>query len=136
MPTNDIDFNGKTIRDAILAADNTIVGDIAKDSTLAGIDTKVAATNTKQDTIIAQQAALNNLEETLRYFAGILAQLGFTVDPASGRMRISVETGTLPAVTTVSTVTTLSQIGGIAANGAVFDIMQDAWANNIRGRIS
>lgn len=37
MPTNYIDFNGKTIRAAILAADNTLVGDIAKDSTLGTI---------------------------------------------------------------------------------------------------
>lgn len=127
MPTNDIDFNGKTIRAAILAADNTLVGDIAKDSTL--------------DTIAEQQEVITELQNTVKYFANILAQLGFTVDPASGRMRITVEAGTLPAVTTVTTVSTVStvtniaQFGTISTAGTVFDIMQNTWANNIRGRI-
>jgi len=119
MPTNYIDFNGKTIRAAILAADNTLVGDIAKDSTLG--------------TIADQQEAIIELQNTLKYFADILAQLGFTVDPASGRMRITVEAGTLP---TVSTVTNIAQFGTISTAGTVFDIMQNTWANNIRGRIA
>lgn len=122
MPTNDIDFNGKTIRAAILAADNTLVGDIAKDSTL--------------DTIAEQQEAIAELQNTVKYFANILAQLGFTVDPASGRMRITVEGGTLPTVTTVTTVTNIAQFGAISTAGTVFDIMQNMWANNIRGRIT
>jgi len=122
MPTNDIDFNGKTIRAAILAADNTLVGDIAKDSTL--------------DTIAEQQEVITELQNTVKYFANILAQLGFTVDPASGRMRIAVEAGTLPTVTTVSTVTNVAQFGAISTAGTVFDLMQNTWANNIRGRIA
>lgn len=125
MPTNDIDFNGKTIRAAILAADNTLVGDIAKDSTL--------------DTIAEQQEVITELQNTVKYFANILAQLGFTVDPASGRMRITVEAGTLPTVTTVttvSTVTNIAQFGAISTAGTVFDLMQNTWANNIRGRIA
>jgi len=122
MSANIVNFGGKTIRAAILAEDNTLVGDIAKDSTL--------------ENMADQQAEIINLQNTVKYFADILAQLGFTVDPASGRMRITVEGGTLPTVTTVTTVTGVTNVGGINAAGVVFDIMQDTWANCIRGRIT
>ncbi len=39
-------------------------------------------------------------------------------------------------VTTVSVVTSMSQIAGIAANSTVYDIQHDAWASAIRGRIT
>lgn len=126
MSANIVNFGGKTIREAILAEDNTLVGDIAKDSTLENIADQQAA----------QHAEMLALQTTVKYFADILAQLGFTVDPASGRMRISVEAGTLPAVTTVSTVSTMNQLSGFSTSGIVFDLMQTAWANSIRGRIS
>jgi hypothetical protein len=122
MSANIVNFGGKTIRAAILAEDNTLVGDIAKDSTL--------------ENMADQQAEIVKLQNTVKYFADILAQLGFTVDPASGRMRITVEAGTLPSVTTVATVTSVTNVGGIGAQGLVFDIMQDTWANCIRGRIT
>jgi hypothetical protein len=126
MSANIVNFGGKTIRAAILAEDNTLVGDIAKDSTLENMADQQAA---QHDEMLA-------LQTTVKYFADILAQLGFTVDPTSGRMRITVEAGTLPSVTTVATVTSVTNVGGIGAQGLVFDIMQDTWANCIRGRIT
>lgn len=70
------------------------------------------------------------------------------IDPVTGRLRISLDNIaaalTLATITTVSTVTTCStvtkasQLGslGIDASGAVYDLMDTAWAQCVRGRIS
>lgn len=73
------------------------------------------------------------------------------IDPVTGRLRISLDNIaaalTLATITTVSTVTTCttcstvtkaSQLGslGIDASGLVFDSMDAAWGQCVRGRIS
>lgn len=85
---------------------------------------------------------LNNISNLLRSCLGWLGQ----APDASGRMRVSVDAGTLPTVTTVGTVTTvttvttvstvsnMSQIGGIAATDHVPALMALAAQGN-RSRI-
>ena len=108
MATNDIDFGGKTINYAILAENNALLGDVANEST----------------------------QNKLALLLDVLANLGVNIDPVTGRIRVTVDAGTLPAVTTVSTVTNMTQIGAVSANSLVLDTMQQNWAACIRGRIS
>lgn len=56
------------------------------------------------------------------------------VDPTSGRMRVMLDaTG---GAQTLGTVTTLSQVGGVAANSFIYDTMHAQWASALRGRIT
>jgi hypothetical protein len=52
------------------------------------------------------------------------------IDPATGRGRVLIEAiaGSL-TLTTVSTVSNLGAVGGVAGNGMVFDAMLNSWAN-------
>ena len=61
-----------------------------------------------------------------------------TFDPSNGSTRVSgsIAVSSLPTLTSVSTVTNISQIGGIVANTLVTDMMQTAWALNVRARIT
>jgi hypothetical protein len=61
-----------------------------------------------------------------------------TFDPANGSTRVSgsVAVSVLPALSTVSLVTNLAQVGGVAANTLVTDMMQTAWALSVRARIT
>lgn len=55
-----------------------------------------------------------------------------SVDPATSRMRVSIEAG---SITTVSTLSNMAQVGGINANQFIFDTADIAWATSIRERI-
>lgn len=56
------------------------------------------------------------------------------VDPTSGRMRVMLDaTG---GAQTLGTVTTLSQVGSVAANSFIYDTMHAQWASALRGRIT
>jgi hypothetical protein len=71
------------------------------------------------------------------------------IDPASGRLRVLIDAlggaqtlgtvttvGTVTTLTTCATLTSLSQIAGVPANSFIFDSIDVAWAQCIRGRIS
>jgi hypothetical protein len=60
-----------------------------------------------------------------------------TFDPitASTRVSGSVNVSTLPTLNSVINVSNLSGVGGMAANTLVNDMMQTAWALNVRARI-
>jgi hypothetical protein len=72
----------------------------------------------------------------LRLMADYLKDLPLALDPTTSRVREKIESidsgVTLPIVTTVSTVTNLSQIGGTVSNSLVFDTMDIAWNTGIR----
>jgi hypothetical protein len=53
-----------------------------------------------------------------------------------GRVRVTVDTGSMSTVTTVTTVTNMAQVGGVDARGMIYDAMQNNWANTVRPRIS
>lgn len=77
---------------------------------------------------------------------------GMAIDPVTGRLRMSLDniaaaltlatittvTGvtTVSTVTTVTTVTNKAQEGGIPSNSMVYDLMDVAWADCVRGRIA
>lgn len=64
---------------------------------------------------------------------------GVFIDPASGRLRVVLDAlggaQTLGTVTTVATLTSMAQIAGVPANSVVYDVIDTAWANCLRGRI-
>jgi hypothetical protein len=67
---------------------------------------------------------------------------GPMVEPASGRLRVVLDAtggaqvlGTVSTVTTVAAATTLNQLAGIPVNSMVYDAIDTAWAQCIRGRI-
>lgn len=67
-------------------------------------------------------------------------------DPTAGSLRVYLTTGSAAIgsvalqanqnLNVINTVTNLSQIGSTAANQVVFDMMDTAWATNVRGRIT
>ena len=64
------------------------------------------------------------------------------IDPSTGQIRVLIGnasvavTGTLTGVTTVSTVTTMSQLAGFdAKQSLLYALERSAWALNVRGRI-
>jgi len=92
----------------------------------------------------ALAVAVQDLQQALMYAIENIANPS-SQDPATGRLRVTVDNvtaGTLPTVTTVGTVTTvstvtnMSQIGAISANELVFDMATLSWADAVRGRIT
>lgn len=62
------------------------------------------------------------------------------IDPASGRLRVVLDAlggaQTLGTVTTCATLTSMSQVAGVPANSFIYDSIDSAWAQCIRGRIT
>lgn len=92
-----------------------------------------------------QQMSLANVTSSLRMLLEQLSVLGMAQDPATGRLRVLLDSITTNlSLTTVGAVTNLTQISGFgpgnslttAAHYMPADIMTDAWANAVRGRIS
>lgn len=77
------------------------------------------------------------LESTLQkiavYLAEIAQNIGRMYPDTSGRMRVNIETGTL---TTVTTLTNASQIGGVNASYDQYCQMQMTVNSSIRNQIS
>jgi hypothetical protein len=95
--------------------------------------------------------ALDDINATLRIMLNSLTNLVLAQNPSNGQLRISVDAGTLPTVTTVTGVTTVTtvstvttvgsvtntaQVGGFAANGYIQDTMNLVWASAFRPRIT
>lgn len=60
-----------------------------------------------------------------------------SIETSSGRQRVVLDaTGGAQTLGTVSTVTSLSQIGGVAANSSVLDLMTLAWSESVRVAVS
>jgi hypothetical protein len=109
---------------------------MADDVTLPGTGA-VVETIEQADGSHRQVIALGAAESAALISALKAIATPMTFDPATGSTRVSgsvaVSTGTLA---TVSTVTNLSQVGGVSANTLVTDMMQTAWALSVRARIT
>jgi hypothetical protein len=101
-----------------------------------------------------QQMSITNLAASLRALLQELSVLGLAQDPATGRLRVLLDSitgnltlstiSTVSNVTTVATVTNLTQISGFgpgntlvtAAHYMPADIMMNTWANAVRANIT
>lgn len=89
-----------------------------------------------------QQMSLANVTSSLRILLEQLSALGLAQDPATGRLRILVDS--ITGALTLANITNITQISGFgpansltwAAHYMPADIMTDAWANAVRGRIT
>lgn len=84
-------------------------------------------------------ATLNDMAVSMRAMLNVLSLMGISVNTSTGQLRVSVDAGTLPGVSTVttcSTVTNLSQIGGNTANNLLADAMYNQYANAVRANIT
>ena len=58
-------------------------------------------------------------------------------DPTSGRLRVVLDaTGGAQTLGTVTTLTSMSQVAGVAANSFIYDTMHAAWAHAVRPRVT
>ena len=96
-----------------------------------GVATPVTAADpmpVTQDLAVALLRAINEMHE------------GPHIETASGRMRVLLDAAggaqTLGTVTTCGTLTSMSQVAGIPANSFIYDSIDVAWSNCIRGRIT
>jgi len=89
--------------------------------------------------------SLNHVDGLLYSMLQALRQIAnpISTDVASGRMRVVLDPlggaqtlAQVNTVGTVSTVTSMSQIGAMPANSMVMDTMQNMWANSIRRQIT
>lgn len=123
----------------------------ATEATLAALNGKTPAAgqatmaNSSPVAIASDQAAIpvtGSFSATTDFTAALLQVLRaiadpITVDPASGRLRVVLDaTGGAQTLGTVSTVTNQAQLGGVAANSAIYDAMDAAYAHCLRGRIT
>lgn len=92
---------------------------LAKDATMQALAADVA-----KNEPMAQM--LTSLLVVLRAVANPI-----TVDQVAGRMRVSIEAGSV-GISTNQTLTNLAQHGGVAANSLVYDQMHGAWAGTVR----
>lgn len=76
------------------------------------------------------------LADAAEYLTAIRSTLESYMDPLSGRMRVFLDQNgggqTLATVTTVGTVTNMSQVGAVPANSMVLDAMHATWAMAVR----
>jgi len=116
----------------------------ATEESVAALTTAVNAllTNTElRATPVPVDVAGELLEalEAMRFALQALTRsMGQMLPDAASRMRVNIETGTLPAVTTVTTVATLTnqtQIGGLAATEQIPSLMR-LGADSLRRNIS
>lgn len=85
-----------------------------------------------------QGVAVADLAAVLRNLMAILAD-PMWLDPATSRVRVALESAavTMTGVTTVATVTSLSQIAGFSAKDTALNALEDVtWANAIRSLIA
>lgn len=114
---------------ALVAATLTVQGQVSLDSaTLAALE-NVSITNLPTDypDSLSQQL-LANLITAVRTLITYSS-----VPDTSARTRVNIETGT---VTTVSTLSNITSIGGAPATSTVYDINQMAYANAVRSCIT
>ena len=86
-----------------------------------------------------QQMSLANITSSLRMLLEQLSVLAMAQDPATGRLRVLVD-----SITNALTISNVTQISGFgptnsltwAAHYMPADIMTDAWANAVRARIT
>ena len=76
------------------------------------------------------------LSSAIKSILTLLGMLSVSQNPTTGQLRVSIDAGTLPTVTAVSTVTNLSQIGAQSANNLLADAMYNQYANGVRAQIS
>ena len=104
---------------------------MSNDVTLPGtgerVETLEQADGSHRQVIALGEAASAALIAVLHRIANPM-----TFDPTTGSTRV-LASGSL---TTVTTVTNIAQLGGIAANLLVEDMMRTAWATSVRGRIT
>ncbi|SRR6266404_672162 len=94
------------------------------------VDNTVTATNSD----IIQQMSLVNIAAELRNIQNVLAtSLGLANDPASGRLRILLDSITSGVVFPGLNV---NQYAGFPNNNVVFDEMTTAWATGTRAHIT
>lgn len=132
-------------------SDNTTLpgtGETIADEDIAGvkyqkvklIDPTVGSTSPIGNEANPLVATMRDMNVSLQRLMEIIAN-PLSVDPATSRMRVSIEAGnpttltTITTVTTVATVTNMAQIGGISANQMVMDIADASWAECLRDRI-
>lgn len=136
-------LNGKTTT----VDTGAIAGTVALDApTLAALEIIQANTGLSQPLTDAQLRATpvqiaGSISAASDFTAAVLRALelfseGPHLDPASGRLRVMLDPlGGAQTLGTVSTLTTLSQIAGIPANSMVYDAIDVAWAQCVRGRV-
>jgi hypothetical protein len=101
----------------------------------ASVTGSVSISGTPNVTTVS--GSLTSLEDTfmsLRLLVNSLGDLAIAIDPSNGRMRTTdiIESGSL---STIDTVTNLSQIGGNNATGFIFDEMDIVFNTGIRPQI-
>lgn len=139
-------------------ADNTTLpgtGEVVADEDIGGVKyqrtkmvdgapggTKGAAVNADAEQSVSLDDAAVSITDALAVLA---MALGLASDPASGRLRVTLDNiaaaltlatittvSTVTTCTTVSTVTNKAQEGGIQSNSLVFDTMMANWSQSVR----
>lgn len=101
---------------------------------------KVDVSGSSVTTASGSVSTMDDAFMEFRLMADYLKDLALAINPNNSTQRVSIEaspasvsvTGSL---TTVSTVTNLAQIGGVLANGFIFDEMDIVWNTGIRPNI-
>jgi len=83
---------------------------------------------------VAPQGTLSNL--LVRVLRLLSSPLGYAKDLQRYRNTAIVESGTVTTVTTCSTVTNVSQLGGLSADRLINSASRSAWATSHRARIT
>lgn len=112
---------------------------MADDVTLPGTG-QLVETQQQADGSHRQIVSLGDLKQSMEVALENMSALPMAVEPTTGRLRVVLDANggaqTLGKVTTVASVTNMDQIGGVQANGMIFDAMMSCWANSLRGRIT
>lgn len=81
----------------------------------------------------ALKVSLDDVNATLKYIANLLAR-PIGSEPGTGRTRVTIDAGTLP---TVSTVTSVSQLQGWPVKDTLLNATdRNLWYNSVRNRIT
>lgn len=89
-------------------------------------------------TTITQGEIIEALETLRMLLHSLTRSIGLSIPDTAGRLRVSVDAGTLPTVTTVTTCSTLTnqaQVGGYAANMQIPALMNGG-ADSLRRNIT
>lgn len=113
----------------VLGDDGVAEGDVSSNRAMPVSGPLTQAQLTAQNVPVS----LSDVLVAINRLLGVIAN-PVQVDPTSGRMRVMLDaTG---GAQTLGTVTTLSQVGGVAANSFIYDTMHAQWASALRGRIT
>lgn len=113
----------------VLGDDGVAEGDVSSNRAMPVSGPLTQAQLTAQNVPVS----LSDVLVAINRLLGVIAN-PVHVDPTSGRMRVMLDaTG---GAQTLGTVTTLSQVGGVAANSFIYDTMHAQWASALRGRIT